>query len=96
MDENKQELVTAYVTKWALTRGILKIEGELVQGGKYFSSRQAKYHIFVGPRDFHLDVASAHARVMEMVKAKKASLKKQLSKLEMLNGSFPVHTPATW
>ncbi len=79
-----------YVTKYALTAGILEKEAEpatateggiLVRGNKTRSwSADEYYH----GRDWHTDREAAVLRAQEMRNAKIASVKKQLAKLEAM------------
>jgi hypothetical protein len=71
-----------YVTKYALTTGILKVQGEVVQG-KYVSAKRRTGSLFVllGDHAF-TTLEAAEAKAKEMAIAKKASIIKQLRKLE--------------
>ena len=73
----KEELVTAYVTKYALTKGIIKIKGAVSQHGVFYFSRWG----YAGKDDWFADENSARAKAEKMRTAKIASLEKQLNKL---------------
>lgn len=75
----------AFVTKYALTQGILEVEGELDRDGEYLIWKNAGSWMkqYTHKRDFSLSLQDALA-VAEQARVKKlASLKKQLSKLEV-------------
>lgn len=79
----------AFITKYALTEGIQEKEGEVIgTDGRYFSnSNLAGYAVgrfFLGPKDWTTDRDVAVERAESMRKAKIASLKKQIAKLEAL------------
>lgn len=66
-----------YITKYALTQGILVREGEICLG----------CHVVVGdalygPADWYETEEAARARVAVMAKRKRAALQRQLQKLE--------------
>lgn len=71
---------TRYVTRWALTQGILQIDGEYTADGKYFAQRGG--HIFVGTDEAFAAPELAAQRARQMAKHKVTLLKKQIKKLE--------------
>ena len=88
-------MTTFWITKYALTLGIKKLDGEKVEVTKdgYLSSRHGsmsaknwedKYH-FYGQKDWHYSEPSACVGAEDMRKAKIASLKKQIAKLDKMN-----------
>jgi hypothetical protein len=78
------EKITAWVTKYALTKGIYKALGSVNvrTGNLYFYGRTHGYHVY--KNIWHRTEAEAMARAEEMRTAKIASLKKQIAKLEQL------------
>lgn len=75
-------MTTAYITKKALTDGIVEKEGELLDNGKYFS---VENYGFFSANDFYLDIESAKQKAEQMRIKKINSLRKQLEKLEKLS-----------
>lgn len=70
-----------YVTKWALTQGVIEVDAEINDDGTLVSWGRMSSAYGEG-RQWHRDAASALRRAEEMRKAKIASLKKQLARLE--------------
>ena len=86
--------MTYYVTKYALTRGIMKAPAasriyESTQGvcKDYLTWHVAHRHAFLPPQHYTSDATKAILRAEEMRKDKIASLKKQIKKLEALTFS---------
>ena len=77
-----KELATAYLTAYALTRGIIKMEGEImkINGNEYFTAKK----VFAGRDKFCMTKEAALFRAEEMRQKKIQSLKKQLAKMENL------------
>lgn len=73
-------MTTAYITKYALTDGIIKKEGTLTKDG-YFDV--PKYGFF-NPGEFHLDFKSARKKAEEMQAKKIGSLRAQIERIESL------------
>jgi hypothetical protein len=72
---------TIWVTKFALTTGIDRLEGaEVFSDG----SSVGRNGVAVDARDVHVTAVRANRRAEEMRLAKIASLKKQIAKLEKL------------
>ena len=75
-------MATFYVTKHALTSGILRVEANepernsIYWGGSFWNSAHGE------GRDWHRTEAAALARAEEMKTKRIASLKKQIEKLE--------------
>lgn len=80
------ETITAWVTKYALTTGIERVEGEVNHG---ISSSMFSYGPMSGAHgnDWHRTPEAALARAEEMRTAKIASLKKSVAKIEKLKFS---------
>lgn len=80
------ELKTYYVTKYALTQGILKVQGRISSvADTMMCFRWNGWETAVHGNDWHetLDAAQKHAESMRLKKL--ASVKKQLAKLEQLS-----------
>lgn len=73
----KEELLTAYVTKYALTKGIIKTRGTVSESGYFYYGRW----YWVRKDHWFTDENAARAKAEKMRKAKLASLEKQISKL---------------
>ena len=79
---------TYYVTKYALTKGIIEVSGE-VNNQKYL---RAKWHYewpyglngvaYFHPRDWHESLDDAQERADEMLEKKLASLDRQIRKMK--------------
>jgi hypothetical protein len=88
-------MVTYYITKYALTKGVFSIP----QGREtlyettitgvpivYLSYRPGDWGgFFLSPREYTTSIEEAQARVKKMIQRKIASLKKQLAKLEAID-----------
>lgn len=76
----------AFITKYALTEGILEKEGEInPQARSMFCAENETFGYFHGEgKDWHRTREGALKRAESMRLAKIASLKKQISKLEAL------------
>lgn len=77
------ETVTRYVTRWALTAGIRKLEGEIVHGdhGDYFSQPGA-FGVFVPVKEASQTEFTAQVVADQMLKKKIEHAKKALAGLE--------------
>ena len=76
-----------YVTKYALTKGILRYEGEISSLlSSMFVADQAKHGpgVYFHGQDWHHTRESAVTQATEMRRNKVLSLKKQITKLESL------------
>lgn len=73
----------AWITKYALTKGILEKE---VEGCRDGMARESESHFptYYHGTDWHKDKKSAIAKAEEMRKKKIASLKKKIEKLEKM------------
>lgn len=78
---------TFWISKYALTGGIEKIEpeGEPQDGLLVYRERGWSRYVHGEGRDWHRTEAGAIARAEVMRKAKIASLQKQIAKLEKLS-----------
>jgi hypothetical protein len=88
----KREILTAWVTKYALTEGIEVVEAEwcadisdkmITYGGNGYSRQSAHGN------DWHRTPEAALARAEEMRAAKVVSLKKSLAKMERMTFVAP-------
>lgn len=89
MNEQKQTTQPVYVTKWALTAGIMKFkpgQGHTwsSDGGQvYFSAKWGNGNgIFVGKKDWTYSLDEAKERVKALVQCKLKSIAKQAKRLE--------------
>ena len=75
----------AFITKYALSEGILEFEGELVNdcGSKPWFRVPGRFSGFFG-NSWHLSLSVAVERAEQMRRDKIESLKKQIAKLEKL------------
>lgn len=77
--------VTAYVTKYALTRGILKISGRIAASGYFYWREDGAWsELHVAHSDWTLDRCLAIERAEKMRDKKIASLKRQISRIQAL------------
>lgn len=80
----------AYITKYALTKGILEVEGEVEGKGEViggyntpmFSAKKMGY--FYGG-EYHLNINDAKAKAESMRIKKVDSLRKQIARLESMS-----------
>ena len=85
--DNTKETVTIYITKYALTAGIYKREGQLFNhelGGYSYKHSPEHYETMVYGRDVHLTEEAAQSRAEEMRIAKLKSLEKQMKKVSAM------------
>lgn len=93
----KNECIKAWVTKYALTEGILLVEGEVchsISSGMLSYGRHGTAH----GKDWHRTPEAALARAEDMRKKKIASLRKSIEKMERLTFKAPNelgHRPET-
>lgn len=85
--ENELSL-TAYITKYAITKGILKVRGSISNYSNMFVGSTGGYYHGEG-RDWHRTIEGAMERAEEMRGTTIRSLKKKLTKLEKME--FVVH-----
>lgn len=87
----KNEDITAWVTKYALTSGIQKVSGtvrhETSSAMLSYPGECRDWPVSVHGNDWHRTPEAALARAEEMRKAKIASLKKSIAKLEAMTFS---------
>ena len=96
-----KEVITAWVTKYALSEGIQVVKGEVCHDISSTMLSWKQYGTAHG-KDWHRTPEAALARAEEMRKAKIASLRKSIEKMERmtfkapnveLTGSGQVHRP---
>ena len=66
-------MTTVYITKWALTQGIIKAEAEISGNTAVTQDMGWRLYAHGEGKDYHLDITAAHARVEVMRTAKIAS-----------------------
>lgn len=78
-----KEQFTAYITKYALTAGILEVEAEWTEGSDMvaYKTRGSSFTQYAHPTDWHRDLDSAMARAEVMRTKKIASLHKSIEKM---------------
>lgn len=80
-----KKMITGYITRYALTVGIIKREGEIADSGSFHYKDPEEWGISsIWHTDFRLTESEALARAEDMRKKKIASLKKQIAKLEAM------------
>lgn len=72
-----------WITKYALTSGIVEIEGEITESGSLYDMRSSLPMYYHGEgKEWHRTKESAIKKAEEMRQKKIESLKKQIKKLE--------------
>ena len=84
----ENEKITAWVTKYALTEGIQKVEGEVCHSISSDMLSYGRYNAAHG-KDWHRTPYAALNRAEDMRQAKIASVRKQLKKLESMVFELP-------
>lgn len=75
----------AWITKYALTSGIIQIEGEITENGLLYDIHTSFPTYYHGEgNEWHRTKESAIAKAEEMRQKKIESLKKQIKKLETM------------
>lgn len=84
-------MATYYVTKYVLTAGILKVDGEVGTNENMlvFKRKGATYREYAHGKDFHTTLEAANLRAEEMRQKRIKSAEKSLDKLLKL-GVFKV------
>jgi len=79
----EKEQFTAYITKYALTAGILEVQAEWAEGSDMvvYKTKGSSFMQFAHANDWYRDIDSARARVEVMRTKKIASLKKSIEKM---------------
>lgn len=82
----EKEQFTAYVTKYALTAGILEVQAEWTEGSDMvtYKTEGSSFRQFAHKNDWWRDLDSAKARVDVMRTKKIASLHKSIEKMMRL------------
>lgn len=80
--EKDKELITAWVTRYALTKGILEVQGHIYED---FFIVEGRDHWWIAKEDYWLSKADAIAKAKEIQRRKLASLAKQTQKIKSLN-----------
>lgn len=89
----KRERFIAYITKYALTRGIMEVEVELCLdidpgGGMISTLNESGMHESFHGRDWHRTLAGAQARYLKLIAAKRKSLTRAIEKLARLEAQI--------
>ena len=79
---NKGDIFEAFITKYALTKGVSKIKVEYVGDG-VVRSLEFRYS-FYNIHQWHLSELDTETQVFKMINSKRKSIRKQLVKLEEL------------
>jgi hypothetical protein len=79
--------VKVYITKYALTEGIKEFDGKQVSD-KIALIGSGSHSSFVRKPHWHLTIEEAKAQALKMVRAKIASMDKQIAKLLDLESKF--------
>lgn len=79
----EEKIITAFVTKYALTRGIVEISSRLRVGSDLITTNE-KYPQYLHKGDWFSTEEEAKVDAENRRKKKIASLKKQIEKLEKL------------
>ena len=83
------EVITAYVTKYALSGGIKKISAERSSyHPNLIFDKTTRLPVYFSGKEWHLTFDEARARAEEMRTAQLASLRKRIAKLEKLRFSL--------
>jgi hypothetical protein len=85
-------MLTYYVTKYALTAGIMKVKGKLSHDGSFISFKRSKEQWiteYAHGADFHSTLELANIRAEVMRQKRIASAEKNLDKLRKM-GVFKV------
>ena len=82
-------MTTYYITKWALTKGILTVEDpDFFEG--YLTDHRG---LFVGDKDYFDNLDAAQARVKSLAEAKLRTLEKSTKKMKAMEKNGTVVKP---
>jgi len=87
--ESKEEGVTIYVTKYALTQGVLRFDDAEVINDVAVIRQTGCYDTYFHKNQWHRTFEEAKAQAEDMRRRKMASVKKQLAKLEAMTFDAP-------
>lgn len=76
------EQTTVWITKYALTEGIIQSTAKIETSYVYVKPEHWLTPMQVPKSDWHLSLKAAKDRVEELIRKKEASLRKQLERLE--------------
>lgn len=84
-----QELKTYWLTKYALTKGVVKVLGYLDNGdggkGRYLTNiGLSDSYFYYGPDEYTESESEAVSRVLEMLGKREESIRRELDKLERI------------
>lgn len=83
-NEVSKEMIKVWITKHALTEGIKVVDAEVCGDGSMVSYGNAGCSMYAHGKDWHKTPEAAMDRAEEMRKAKIASLRKSIAKIEAL------------
>ncbi len=87
------ERITAWVTKYALTQGIIKMVGEVSAASPtYFHNLNRQPCVDAHGKDWHRTEAAALARVDDMIAARRKSITRSLTQLIKLSNAVKAGT----
>lgn len=80
-------MATYYVTKYVLTQGILKVNGELSKDETFITYKLANHYCsqYVHGKDFHATLEAANLRAEELRQKKITSAEKNLDNLRKMD-----------
>lgn len=82
--ETSEDVFNVWITKWALTSGIEKLEAEWILDSKVVSVKRRGHIAYFYKNNWHLSLEDAKKRAEDMRRKKIASLEKQIEKLKSL------------
>lgn len=85
----KDEKIKAYITQYALTKGVIAVDAELCSETMISYGNVGYGSQYAHGNDWHLTPEAALARAEEMRKAKIVSLRKSIAKMEALTFEAP-------
>lgn len=78
--------VTIYITKYALTKGIVKAEAELLSDNMAkWIKKGNPYSSYLHGDDFHTSLSEAIKKASDMAVRKRKSLEKQIEKISKID-----------
>ena len=81
----ENEIITAWVTKYALTKGILEVSGEVCHASSAGNHLRWGHYFGAHGKNWHRTREAAVTRAEAMRAAKLASLRKSIAQMESLN-----------
>jgi hypothetical protein len=87
--EVKDEKIKAYITQYALTKGVIAVDAEVCSDTMIAYGNVGYGSHYAHGSDWHRTPEAALARAEEMRKAKIASLRKSIAKMEAMTFKAP-------